>query len=89
MENELFCLECRYEYFGREGLQWTKWFMVSNIEPSQDSYVLGEQMTAYKKQDKDSKQKLKHEYRVVPYIEIEVPKKEQKKRVKRAKKNKN
>lgn len=86
MENELFCLESRYEYFGREGLQWTKWFIVSNVEPSQDSSVLEEQMAAYKKQDKDSKQKLKHEYRVAPYIEIEVPKKKPKKRTKGVKK---
>lgn len=69
MDNKKYCIESRYEMWTKDGIQWTNWFMIITDTPTEDVSSLEDRISIYKKQDKESKQKLKHEYRVAPYVE--------------------
>lgn len=62
-------IECRYQKWTRNGIEWTDWFVSPVESASDDTLLLEEKISLYKKRDKESKMKLKHEYRIADYVE--------------------
>lgn len=62
-------IECRYQKWTRNGIEWTQWFQSLTDGASDDITLLEEKISLYKKRDKESRMKLKHEYRIADYIE--------------------
>lgn len=71
MQKKLYTIESRYEMWTRKGIEWTQWFPLITTTATEDISSLENTISIYKKQDKQSKQKLKHEYRVAPYVQPE------------------
>ena len=69
--SNLYDIESRYQYHTREGIVWTKWFCMLPEGPNEDKQFLEQKISSYKENDKKMKVKLKHEYRIVDYIEPE------------------
>ena len=69
--SNLYDIESRYQYHTREGIVWTKWFCMLSEGPNEDKQFLEQKISSYKENDKKMKVKLKHEYRIVDYIEPE------------------
>lgn len=70
----------------RKGIEWTRWFPLITITATEDISSLENTISIYKKQDKQSKQKLRHEYRVAPYVQPEpIERKEKPKKSKKKK----
>lgn len=61
---QLYHIESRYQKWTRNGIEWTDWFVSYTDRPSTDTSYLKDRISIYKEQDKQSKQKLKHEYRI-------------------------
>lgn len=58
-------IETRYQHWSRDGIVWTKWFKdYSKFETEEEAK---EDIKRLK--ELGSKQKLKHEYRIVDYVE--------------------
>lgn len=69
--SNLYNIESRYQYNTRTGIEWTKWFCMLSEGPNEDKSFLEKKISEYKDNDKKTKSKLKHEYRVVDYVEPE------------------
>lgn len=79
-------IECRYQKWTRNGIEWTEWFQSLTDAPIDNIPLLEEKISIYKKRDKESRMKLKHEYRIADYVEPPVV--EHKERRTRKKSNK-
>lgn len=87
MEKKLYTIESRYEMWTRNGIEWTQWFPLITTSATEDISSLENIISIYKKQDKQSKQKLKHEYRIAPYVQPEpIQQKEKPKKSRKKKK---
>lgn len=71
MEKKLYTIESRYEVWTRNGIEWTQWFPLITITATEDISYLENTISIYKKQDEQSKQKLKREYRIALYVHPE------------------
>ena len=69
--SKLYSIESRYQYHTRTGIEWTKWFCMLSEGPNEDKAFLEQKISDYKDNDKRIKAKLKHEYRIVDYVEPE------------------
>ena len=67
--SNLYHIESRYQYNTITGIEWTKWFCMLSEGPNEDKAFLDQKISDYKENDKRTKIKLKHEYRIVDYIE--------------------
>ena len=89
MEKKLYTIESRYEMWTRNGIKWTQWFPLITITATEDISSLENTISIYKKQDKQSKQKLKHEYRIALYVHPEpIQSTKEKKKTKNSRKKK-
>lgn len=78
-------IECRYQKWTRNGIEWTQWFPSLTDSATDDIPLLKEKISLYNKRDKESKVKLKHEYRIADYVEPPIIEyKEKKKRKKKS-----
>lgn len=62
-------IECRYQKWTRNGIEWTQWFKSLTDGATDDIQSLEERISMYKKRDKESRMKLKHEYMIADYVE--------------------
>lgn len=62
-------IECRYQKWTRNGIEWTQWFQSMTDAPTDNTSLLEDKISIYKKRDKESRMKLKHEYRIADYVE--------------------
>ena len=69
--SNLYSIESRYQYHTRNGIEWTKWFCMLSEGPNEDKAFLEQKISDYKDNYKRIKSKLKHEYRIVDYVEPE------------------
>lgn len=69
--SNLYHIESRYQYHTRTDIEWTKWFCMLSEGPNEDKAFLEQKISDYKDNDKRIKTKLKHEYRIVDYVEPE------------------
>lgn len=69
--SNLYSIESRYQHHTKTGVEWTKWFCMLSEGPSEDKAFLEQKISNYKDNDKRIKAKLKHEYRIVDYVEPE------------------
>lgn len=69
MSKQLYTIESRYQRWSRDGIIWTDWFNTLTDGHTDDLSFLEDRISIYKKRDKESKEKLKHEYRIVEWIE--------------------
>ena len=69
--SNLYCIESRYQYYARTGVEWTKWFLISTEGPNDNKDFLEKKILDYKDNDKRIKTELKHEYRIVDYVKPE------------------
>ena len=69
--SKLYNIESRYQYHTRTGIEWTKWFCMLSEGPNEDKAFLEQKISDYRENDKRIKAKLKHEYRIVDYVEPE------------------
>lgn len=67
--NNLYHIESRYQYHTRNGIEWTNWFLILSEGPNEDKNFLEKKISDYKENDRKTKIKLKHEYRIVDYVE--------------------
>lgn len=67
--DQKYCIECRYQKWTRNGIEWTQWFLSYTDKATKDKNYLQERISEYIKRDKSVKGKLKHEYRIVEYVE--------------------
>lgn len=59
-------IEIRYQYWSKDGIVWTEWFRdYTNYDNEEKAKVALDRMKAL-----SAKQKLKHEYRIVDYVEL-------------------
>lgn len=66
-----YCIECRYQKWTRNGIEWTDWFISTTDNASEDKNCLLERISDYIKRDKAVHSKLKYEYRISKYVEPE------------------
>jgi len=66
-----YCIESRYQKITRNGVEWTDWFISLTESPSTSTSDLESIISIYNKKDRESRQKLKHEYRIAEYEEPE------------------
>lgn len=78
-------IECRYQKWTRNGIEWTQWFQSMTDAPTDNTSLLEDKISIYKKRDKESKMKLKHEYRITDYIEPPIIEHKEKKTRKKSK----
>ena len=64
-----YCIECRYQKWTRNGIEWTDWFVSLTDSASEDKNYLLETISDYMKRDKSVHSKLKYEYRISEYEE--------------------
>lgn len=69
--SNLYCIESRYQYYAKTGIEWTKWFLISTEGPNEDKVFLEQKILDYKDNDKRIKTELKHEYRISDYVKPE------------------
>lgn len=62
-------IECRYQKWTRNGIEWTQWFQSLTDGAIDNIQLLEEKISLYKKRDKEIRMKLKHEYRIADYVE--------------------
>lgn len=87
MEIKLYTIESRYERWTKDSVVWTDWFNTMTVYPTSDIKALEDQIKTFKKRDKESKMKLKHEYRIVDLVKpVKVEKKKKAARTKKSKK---
>lgn len=80
-------IECRYQKWTRNGIEWTQWFQSMTDGPSDNTSLLEEKISIYKKRDKESKMKLKHEYRISDYVEPSIIEEKKEKKTRKKKSN--